>query len=43
MRYAGWGHVNRVVEVEGPGLVPQNVAAMPLQRLPRPIFPLDEI
>lgn len=32
---------SRIVEVDGPGLTTPNLASLPLERVPRPIFPLD--
>ena len=32
-----------IVEVEGPGLVPQDLSKMPFRHVRRPIFPLDAI
>jgi len=33
----------QVIEVDGPGLVPQDVASLPWRHVPRPIFPLDPL
>lgn len=32
---------SRIVEVDGPGLTTPNLKALPLHRLPRPMYPLD--
>lgn len=32
----------RILEVDGPGLTSPRLASLPLRRLPRPIFPLDD-
>lgn len=32
---------DRIIEVDGPGLTSPNLRQLPLQRVPRPVFPLD--
>jgi microcystin degradation protein MlrC len=39
--FADFAPPERIVEVDGPGLTTPRLSSLPLQRVPRPIFPLD--
>lgn len=39
--FDGFAPPGRIVEVDGPGLTTPNLASLALERVPRPIFPLD--
>ena len=39
--FDGFAPADRIVEVDGPGLTTPNLARLPLQRIPRPVYPLD--
>lgn len=39
--FDGFAPADRIVEVDGPGLTTPNLGRLPLQRIPRPVYPLD--
>ena len=39
--FEGFALANRIIEVDGPGLTTPILARLPLQRINRPVFPLD--
>jgi microcystin degradation protein MlrC len=39
--FEGFAPSERIVEVDGPGLTTPNLHLLPLQHIPRPVFPLD--